>query len=145
MTRSGESRAELAQVRFVSQAIEPIATFYTAMLGVSVPLNEHYLEVPAGPASIGFSKVGFTEDHGPHAACPAGLAAQEGEIILDFTTDDVDAEFFRIDALGVTWVMRPTTQPWSRRSMLFRDPHGHLINVSSPTTTEFRRSAPAHR
>jgi predicted enzyme related to lactoylglutathione lyase len=134
MTGSDQPRVDLAQVRFVSTAIEPIAAFYAALLGVSVPLNEHYIEVPAGPASVGFSKAGFTEDRGPHVASPAGLATQEGEIILDFTTDDVDAEYSRVDTLGVTWVMRPTNQPWSRRSMLFRDPHGHLINVSSPAT-----------
>jgi predicted enzyme related to lactoylglutathione lyase len=134
MTRPNGPRVSLAQVRFVSTAIEPIATFYGALLGISVPLNEHYLEVPAGPASVGFSKAGFTEDRGPHPACPAGLAAREGEIILDFTAEDVDAEYARIEALGVNWVMRPTTQPWSRRSMLFRDPHGHLKNVSSPAT-----------
>lgn len=132
-------RLELAQVRFVSTTIEPIAAFYAALLGVSVPLNEHYLEMPAGPASVGFSRVGFTEDRGPHAAHPSGPPAPEGEIILDFTADDVDAEYPRIDALGATWVMRPTTQPWGRRSMLFRNPQGHLINVSSQTTTEFRR------
>jgi predicted enzyme related to lactoylglutathione lyase len=143
MTR--DPRVELAQVRFVSTAIEPIAAFYAALLRVSVPLNEHYLEMPAGPASVGFSRVGFTEDRGPHAACPAGLAAHEGEIILDLIADDVDDEYCRIDALGATWVMRPTTQPWGRRSMLFRDPHGHLINVSSPATRGFRRSAPAHQ
>jgi len=134
MTQLDRPRVSLAQVRFVSTAIEPIATFYAALLGISVPLNEHYLEVPAGPASVGFSKAGFTEDRGPHAACPAGLAAQVGEIILDFTAADVDAEYRRMDTLGVTWVMRPTNQPWGRRSMLFRDPHGHLINVSSTAT-----------
>ncbi|HWF28631.1 MAG TPA: VOC family protein [Mycobacterium sp.] len=134
MTRPDGPRVSLAQVRFVSTAIEPIAAFYAALLGISVPLNEHYLEVPAGPASVGFSKAGFTEDQGPHTACPPGLAAREGEIILDFTADDVDAEYSRIEALGVSWVMRPTTQPWGRRSMVFRDPNGHLINVSSSTT-----------
>src|SRR5215472_8206612 len=102
----------LAQVRIVSRAIEPIAAFYAALLDVSVPLNEHYLEVPAGSASVGFSQVGFTEERGPHAACPAGPAAHEGEVILDFTTDDADAEYPRIDTLGVSWVMPPTTQPW---------------------------------
>jgi hypothetical protein len=35
MTR--EPRVELAQVRFVSTAIEPIAAFYAALLGASVP------------------------------------------------------------------------------------------------------------
>ena len=79
-------RVELAQVRFVSAAIEPIAAFYAALFDISVPLNEHYLEMPAGTASIGFSRVGFTEDRGPHAARPAGLAAREKETILDLTT-----------------------------------------------------------
>lgn len=134
MIRPDGPRVLLAQVRFVSTAIEPIAAFYAALLDISVPLNEHYLEVAAGPASVGFSKAGFTEDRGPHAPCPPGLATHEGEVILDFTADDVDAEYSRIDALGVSWVMRPTNQPWGRRSMLFRDPNGHLINVSSSTT-----------
>lgn len=136
---------KLAQVRFVSTAIEPIATYYAALLDISVPLNEHYLEVPAGSASIGFSKVGFTEDRGPHAVCPTGPPPGEGETILDFTADDVDAEYSRIDALGAAWVVRPTTQPWGRRSMLFRDPYGHLINVSSAIAAEFSRSGPARR
>lgn len=126
-----EPRVKLAQVRFVSTAIEPIAAFYAALLGVSVPLNEHCLEIPAGPASVGFSRVGFTEDRGPHATCPPGLAARDKEAILDFTADDVDVEHMRIAELGVSWVLRPTTQPWGRKSMLFRDPDGHLINVSS--------------
>jgi catechol 2,3-dioxygenase-like lactoylglutathione lyase family enzyme len=126
-----QPRLKLAQVRFVSTAIEPIAGFYAALLGVSVPLNEHYLEMPAGPASVGFSRVGFTEDRGPHAACPPGLAARDNETILDFTAADVDVEHLRIADLGVSWVLPPTTQPWGRRSMLFRDPDGHLINVSS--------------
>jgi predicted enzyme related to lactoylglutathione lyase len=134
-----EPRVELAQVRFVSTAIEPIAAFYAALLGVSVPLNAHYLEMPAGPVSVGFSRVGFTEDRGPHAASSAGLAAHEGETILELIADDVDVEYPRIDALGVSWVMPPTTQPWGLRSMLFRDPHGHLVNVSSSAIREFGR------
>jgi len=28
------------------------------------------------------------------------------------------------------WV-RPTTQPWGNRSMIFRDPGGNLVNVFS--------------
>ncbi len=134
-----EPRLELAQVRFVSAAIEPIAAFYAALLGVSVPFNDHYLEMPAGPASVGFSRVGFTEDRASRAAGETGLAAHEGEMILDFMAADVDAEYSRIYTLGATWLMEPTTQPWGRRSMLLRDPYGHLINVSTATTEDFRR------
>ena len=56
-----------------------------------------------------------------------------GETILDFALDDVDGAFGRIDALGVEWVLPPTTQPWGTRSMIFRDPEGHLVNVFSRT------------
>ncbi|WP_052955273.1 VOC family protein [Mycobacterium nebraskense] len=134
-----EPRLELAQVRFVSAAIEPIAAFYAALLGVSVPFNDHYLEMPAGPASVGFSRVGFTEDRTSRVVGKADLAAHDGEMILDFTAADVDDEYSRINTLGATWVMMPTTHPWGRRSMLLRDPHGHLINVSTSTTADFRR------
>jgi hypothetical protein len=33
----------------------------------------------------------------------------EGEIILDLVADGIDSEHSRIDGLGVTWVMLPTT------------------------------------
>jgi uncharacterized glyoxalase superfamily protein PhnB len=43
----------------------------------------------------------------------------------------VDAEYPRIAALGVGWVLPPTTQPWGSRSMVFSDPEGNLVNVFS--------------
>jgi uncharacterized glyoxalase superfamily protein PhnB len=52
-------------------------------------------------------------------------------IILDFLAADVDAEYRRIAALGVDWMLPPTTQPWGNRSMMFRDPAGNLLNVFS--------------
>ena len=56
---------------------------------------------------------------------------QRGEMILDFLVDDVDAEYPRVAALGVGRVLPPTTQPWGNRTMIFRDPAGHLANVFS--------------
>ena len=52
-------------------------------------------------------------------------------MILDFMASDADAEYERIAALGVDWVMPPTTQPWGSRSMVFRDPEGNLVSVFS--------------
>jgi len=56
--------------------------------------------------------------------------------MLDFRADDVDDEYRRISRLGVTWVMPPATQPWGRRTMIFRDPVGNLVSVSSPADSE---------
>jgi predicted enzyme related to lactoylglutathione lyase len=111
----------LAQARIVTGDVHALAGFYARLLGAPVALNDFYVEVPAGPASIGFSRRRFTE-YGDD---------QAGDVILDLLVDDADAHHARIDALGVAWVMPPTTQPWGSRSMIFRDPEGHLVNVFS--------------
>jgi len=121
---------ELIQSRIVTDNVETLAAFYAGLVGTSVALNEYYVEVPAGAMSVGFSKRRFTEYREGQAARP-GTPGPRDEIILDFVVNDVDAEYERIDALGVEWIMPPTTQPWGNRNMIFRDPEGNLINVFS--------------
>jgi predicted enzyme related to lactoylglutathione lyase len=117
---------ELVQSRIVTDDVEGLAAFYSRLVGTPVALNEYYVEVPAGAASVGLSKCRFTEYRADGPGQP-----QRQETVLDFLVSDVDAEYERIAALGVDWVMPPTTQPWGSRSMIFRDPEGNLINVFS--------------
>lgn len=119
---------ELVQARLVTDDVAGLAGFYARLVGAEVPLNEYYVEVPAGPMSVGFSKRRFTEYR---AAAAAGPARPPREVILDFLVADVDAEYPRVAALGVGWVLPPTTQPWGSRSMIFNDPGGNLVNVFS--------------
>jgi predicted enzyme related to lactoylglutathione lyase len=121
---------ELVQSRIVTDDVEGLAAFYAKLVGAPVALNEYYVEVPAGPMSVGFSKRRFTE-YRESPAEEAGRPARRAEVILDFMVDDVDAEYERIAALDVDWVMPPTTQPWGNRAMIFTDPEGNLINVFS--------------
>jgi predicted enzyme related to lactoylglutathione lyase len=121
----------LVQSRIVTDDVERLAAFYARLVGVPVVLNDYYVEVPAGPASVGFSRPRFTEYP---AALPCGPAHQ-AEIMLDFRAGDVDTEYKRISRLGVSWVMPPATQPWGSRSMIFRDPAGILVNVFSRKDT----------
>jgi predicted enzyme related to lactoylglutathione lyase len=121
---------ELVQARLVTDDVPGLAAFYARLVGTQVPLNEYYVEVPAGPMTVGFSKRRFTEYCAAAAACP-GSARPPCEVILDFLVGDVDAEYPRIAALGVGWVLPPTTQPWGSRSMIFNDPEGNLVNVFS--------------
>ena len=120
----------LVQSRIVTDDVEGLAAFYAGLLGVSVTLNDYYVEVPAGPVTVGFSKRRFTEYR--EDGCGVAAAAQRrDEVILDFEVADVDAEYERIAGLGVAVVMPPKTQPWGSRSMIFRDPGGNLVNVFS--------------
>jgi predicted enzyme related to lactoylglutathione lyase len=123
---------ELVQSRIVTDEVARLAGFYASLLGVPAALNDYYVEVQAGPASVGFSRRRFTEYRYDDGRDPAGAGRQRrDQVILDFLVDDVDAEYGRITALGVEWVMPPTTQPWGNRSMIFRDPAGNLVNVFS--------------
>jgi len=125
---------ELVQSRIVTDDVARLAGFYASLLGVPVTLNDYYVELQAGPASVGFSRRRFTEyrdDDGREAAAADRRRQDEG--ILDFLVDDVDAEYPRIAALGVEWVLLPATQPWGNRSMIFRDPAANLVNVFSRT------------
>jgi predicted enzyme related to lactoylglutathione lyase len=121
---------KLVQCRMVTDDVERLAGFYARLLGVPAALNEYYVEIQAGPSSIGFSRRRFTEHREADGLSAPGRVRQDG-IILDFGVDDVDAEYPRIAALGVDWVMPPTTQPWGNRSMMFRDPAGNLVNLLS--------------
>ena len=132
------ARLELVQSRIVTEDVEAMAGFYAKLVGAEVTVNEFYVEVPAGAMSVGFSKCRFTEEHAARTGCSTSLSARAGETILDFVVDDVDAEYPRIAALGVEWVLPPTTQPWGRRSMIFRDPEGHLVNLLSRDTVTDR-------
>ena len=122
---------ELVQPRVVTLDVVRSAGFYAALTGVSLPLNEFYVEIPVGEMTVGFSRCCFTEDHGPTCRPVDGSGARAGEMILDFSVADVDEELDRVTTLGVEMVLPPTTQPWGTRSMLFRDPDGRLVNVFS--------------
>jgi predicted enzyme related to lactoylglutathione lyase len=122
---------ELQQCRIVTDDVAGLAGFYARLLGVPAALNEYYVEIQAGPASVGFSRRRFTEYREADEQAAPQVSARRDEIILDFVADDVDAKYPRVAALGVAWVMPPTTQPWGNRSMIFRDPAGNLVNVFS--------------
>ncbi|HEX6527984.1 MAG TPA: VOC family protein [Streptosporangiaceae bacterium] len=134
---------ELVQCRIVTDDVGPMAAFYAGLVGVDVPLNDYYVEIQAGAASVGFSRRGFTgfrADETARSVEPAwasgrgvesAWASGRGQVVLDFLTGDADAQYPRIDAMGVEWLMPPKTQPWGSRSMIFRDPEGHLVNVFS--------------
>jgi len=123
------SRLDLTQTRLVTTDVVGLASFYAALVGVQIVTNDYYVEVPTRGASVAFSRRHFTEADA--LATPSPFTAAD-KVILDFEVDDVDRHYERIDRLGVTWIMPPTTQPWGKRSMMFRDPEGNVVNLLCP-------------
>ena len=95
---------DLVQSRIVTDDVKRLAAFYARLVRVSVVLNDYYVEVPTGAASVGFSRRRFTECREDQVARPCSPQHQ-AEIMLDFRAGDVGAEYKRISRLGVTWVM----------------------------------------
>jgi uncharacterized glyoxalase superfamily protein PhnB len=119
---------DLTQTRIVTSDVAALVSFYAALIGIDIVANDYYVEVPAGGASVAFSRRHFNE---PDALREASRLTVADAIVLDFQVDDVDAHYERVNRLGVEWIMAPTTQPWGKRSMMFRDPEGNVINVFS--------------
>jgi predicted enzyme related to lactoylglutathione lyase len=120
---------ELVQSRFVTEDVARLARFYATLVAADIVVNDYYVEVPTAAQRVGISRVRFSELAERPCGPPEGV--RRGDVILDFAVDDIDAEYARVDSLGVQWVMAPTLQPWGRRAMTFRDPESHLINVYS--------------
>jgi predicted enzyme related to lactoylglutathione lyase len=122
----------LAQARLLTDDVERLGAFYSALLESPTVLNEYYVEIPAGSVTVGVSHCRFAEYQ---ARTGARRRSQQANFLLDFLVADADAEYARIADLGVDWVTPPTTQPWGNRSMIFADPTGNLVNVFSRTQT----------
>ncbi len=117
---------DLVQCRIVTDDVRTVGTFYATLAGVDVIFNDYYMEIPVGAATVGLSKCRFSD----YSGCgEPGL--QRGELVMDIAVDQIDREFERIRELGVEWVQPPTNQPWGARSMVFRDPEGHPVNMFS--------------
>ena len=119
---------DLVTARIVTATVESLTGFYGALLEIDTVANDYYVEVPTGTATLAVCRRRFTEADG---CGTQPTLSPEDRVILDFEVADADAQHDRVDRLGVDWIMRPTTQPWGARSMMFRDPDGNVVNVFS--------------
>ena len=66
----------------------------------------------------------------------AGHTTDNRTPILEFLVDDVDQEYEKLKKITSDFVLEPTTQPWGNRSVMFRDPDGHLLNFFTPVSEQ---------
>jgi catechol 2,3-dioxygenase-like lactoylglutathione lyase family enzyme len=62
----------------------------------------------------------------------AALVAKGALNGVHFHTDDLDATFEKLRALGAEIVQEPTEQPWGTRDCAVRDPSGNLVRIDQP-------------
>lgn len=114
----------LAHTRLLTNDVPALARFYEQITMTPAVGSEEYVQFRALRGGLAICSHRAMVLYGAGAA----TAATRSSPIMDFEVEDVDAECARLAKLVGPFVSEPTTQPWGNRSMMFRDPDGHLVN-----------------
>jgi catechol 2,3-dioxygenase-like lactoylglutathione lyase family enzyme len=111
-------------ISIVTDDIPRLRDFYTAVLRTTADGDDAFAALRTNGAALSlFLRAGM------EAMAPGSMrGAGTGSFTLEVQVDDVDGEYERLVALDVAFVKPPTTQPWGRRSVWFRDPDGNIVN-----------------
>ena len=118
----------------VSRDVRRLAAFYIRLLGVEGSVNSTFVGLATKGASLSI----FSEEEMEIMAPGSMRGAGRGGYTIEFEVDDVDRQYQRLQAMQVPIAKPPTTQPWGRRSVWFRDPDGNIVNFYADLTPEVR-------
>jgi uncharacterized glyoxalase superfamily protein PhnB len=108
----------------ITNNVPALADFYAEVLGVQAEGDDGHAELSTEGAGIAIFSTEGMENMAPGSVQGAG----RGSFTTMFEVEDVDAEYERLKALNVEFVMLPTTHPWGARSFWFRDPDGNIVD-----------------
>ena len=114
----------------ISADVRRLAEFYIRLLGVEGSVNSTFVGLATEGASLSIFSDEEMEIMAPGSMRGAGRGGQT----IEFEVDDVDRQYDRLQAMQVPIVKPPTTQPWGRRSVWFRDPDGNIVNFYANVT-----------
>jgi catechol 2,3-dioxygenase-like lactoylglutathione lyase family enzyme len=108
----------------ITNDVPALASFYAKVLGVEVEGDAVHAELKNEGAAIAIFSTEGMERMAPLSMRGSG----NGRLTIAFEVKDVDAEYERLKAFDVEFVLLPTTHPWGARSLWFRDPDGNIID-----------------
>ena len=108
----------------ISADVRRLAEFYIEVLGVEGEANSTFVGLATEGAVLSI----FSEEGMEAMAAGSMGGSGRGGYTIEFEVADVDQHHDRLEAMGIPIVKPPTTQPWGRRSVWFRDPDGNIVN-----------------
>ena len=108
----------------VTKDVPRLCAFYRQILKLEPEEGNVFEIIPTEGAVLSIFSSEHMEDMAPRCLKGAGY----GSYTIEFEVKDVDQEFERLQAMNVEIVKPPTTQPWGRRSVWFRDPDRNIVN-----------------
>ena len=124
---------DFVSIRVITDDITRLVDFYERATGVRASWStDDFAELRTATATLAIGSTRTVPMFAPGAARPA----DNRSVILEFRVDDVDGVAHNLTAHVQEFVQEPTTMPWGNRSLLLRDPDGHLVNFFTPVTEE---------
>lgn len=108
----------------VSRDVRRLREFYESALRVEAAGNDVHVKLETAGAVLSIFSESGMEGMAPGSMKDYG----HGGFTIEFEVENVDEEFDRLRSMNVSIVKMPTTQPWGRRSVWFRDPDGNIVN-----------------
>ncbi|MEV6721669.1 VOC family protein [Streptomyces xanthochromogenes] len=126
---------DFVSIRVITGDITRLVGFYEGATGAAAHWStEDFAELRTASATLAIGSTRTVAMFAPGAAHPA----DNRSVILEFRVEDVDAVHRKLIDSGLVdaCVQAPTTMPWGNRSLLVRDPDGHLVNFFTPVTED---------
>lgn len=112
-------------VCLISDDTERLRRFYESVFMVKAEGDAAHCGISLGQFTITIDSVRLLRDSGAFGYVSGQSSANT---VLGFDVEDVDREYARLRALGVSMLGAPTTHPWGARSFQFKDPDGNILN-----------------
>ena len=111
----------------ITDNVPGLMNFYMQVLRVDANGNEIHAELKTEGANISIFSTEGIEKMAPFSMHGVG----HGGFTIGFEVVDIEAEYQRLKAMGIEFLMCPTTHSWGYRSFWFRDPDGNIIDFFS--------------
>lgn len=108
----------------VTKDVSKLSDFYKIVLQAEADGDDTFTMITTQGAELSIYSEEGMEQMAPGSMQNSG----RGKYTLEFEVEDVDKEYERLKITNIIFVKLPTTQPWGRRSVWFRDPDGNIIN-----------------
>ena len=110
----------IGEVCLLTGNVARLAAFYSDLLGLPRTAGDDvHRTLLAQETMLTVYNDGSVKEGGGQNAC------------LAFTVEDVDAEYRRLRAAGVTIVSPPEDRPWGARNLCCLDPDGNRVYLRS--------------
>jgi len=108
----------------ITENVKEMSDFYVSVLQAETAMAdlENYVEV--------LIEDGFTIAIESAASIKgrSGVSIQPSPSVIEFSADNVDEEYARLEKMGVNIVTPPIDHFWGTRTFYFKDPDGNLLS-----------------